>query len=128
VAALGQTLSTTDVVANNDSRLSDARTPTDGSVTRAKLAGASFQTKRVGTGSIAGGGTVTVTVTWDTAFADTNYTVALATESTDSNATSPAIRPDHIRSKTASAITVACTNADAVTARTGTVHAVAIHD
>src|SRR5690348_335273 len=50
----------------------------NGTLTRAKLAGASVQTKRAAVSEIAAGSAAIVTVAWDSAFADTNYTVSLA--------------------------------------------------
>lgn len=89
------------------------------------LAESRVRTKRgVSTGSIAGGAEATVTITWDTAFADTNYT-AVVSASANLNA---APQVERILTKTASAITVRVKNEDAVNAQTGTLEAIAIHD
>lgn len=84
-----------------------------------------IKTKRVTTGSISGAGTGLITVTWDTAFADANYTVTI--DVVDSTTTSLSLSVVHIESQTASAITVRVLN-NAVGALTGTIHAIAIHD
>jgi hypothetical protein len=80
---------------------------------------------RVSTGSIAGGASSLVTITWATAFADANYTVQVAVQ--DSTVAAASLSVVHVESVSASAITVRVANA-AVGAITGTLHAVAFHD
>lgn len=79
---------------------------------------------RVTTGSVAGLTLATVTVTWDTAFADANYTPVVSM--LEDNATTGLI-VRRIRTVTASAITVLVENTSA-TAKTGTLQAFAVHD
>ena len=85
----------------------------------------SCQHERVATGSIATLVRADVSITWDTAFADTNYTVILAVE--DTSALGLGLTPERIRSKTTSGITVQVFNAS-LGSLSGTLHAVAIHD
>lgn len=100
----------------------------DGSIASRMRVGSSTmncQHKRVATGNIL---TVTrsdVTVTWDAAFADTNYTVALSI--VDTSALGLGLQPERIRSKSASAITVQVFNASVGTL-SGTLEAIAVHD
>lgn len=79
--------------------------------------------KTVTTGSVAGSATAVVTVTWDTPFANTNYVVVAEVLETTAAAS---LRVDKIQSLSTSAVTVRVTNADAVTARTGTLHLLAV--
>lgn len=84
-----------------------------------------IRTKRVTTGSIAGNGEATVTVIWDLAFADSNYTavVSVLEDSTIG------LQVRRIMTQTAGAITVRVANVmDITNPHTGTLHAVAIHD
>lgn len=73
--ALGTSAGT--AAAGNDGRLSDQRVPTNGSVTRGKVATASLQTKRVVVPEISPGGASLITVAWGVEFASANYTVSL---------------------------------------------------
>lgn len=83
-----------------------------------------FRAAQVTTGSIAGGGTAAVTVTWPVPMSTDDYTaVAAMLQSTASTST---LRVHHIQSQTATAIVVRIVNDDAVTAKTGTVYAVAL--
>lgn len=76
------------------------------------------------TGSVAGGGTALVTLTWPIAFTNTNY---VATASVlDTTAAVASLSVVHIESQSATQITVRVTNA-AVGAITGTVWAIALH-
>lgn len=86
---------------------------------------ASIQTKRVTTGSVAAGLSSLVTITWNVAFADTNYTVSPAV--LDSTAAGLALTLLHVESVTAGAITVRVLNTS-VGSLTGTIHAIAVHD
>lgn len=76
-------------------------------------------------GSIAAGGSRTDTITWTTSFVDANYTVALGTQQTSFTA--------HQITQTLSAVPIAASatirsvNED-TSARTPTIHAVAVHD
>lgn len=87
--------------------------------------GNSVRTKRTTTGSVAGGGSVDVTVTWAPAFADANYT---ATVSVLEGAAGSTLRIRKVLSQTAAAIVVRVFNEDTLNTFTGTVHALAIHD
>jgi len=85
----------------------------------------SVQAKRVSTGALLAGITTLITVTWDTPFADANYTCALTIK--DSTGSSLALSIIHIETQTASAITVRILNSALITI-TGELHAVAVPD
>lgn len=87
--------------------------------------GGGFKHKRVTTGSVNAASTALVTVTWGTAFADTNYTATASVFETTTSSLS--ISVVHIESVTAAAITVRVIN-NAAGALTGEVHAFAVHD
>lgn len=87
--------------------------------------GGGFKHARVSTGSIAASSSAAVTVTWTTAFADANYTVAAAVE--DSTASSLSLSDIHIESKTASATVIRVIN-NSLDSLTGTLHVIAVHD
>jgi hypothetical protein len=87
--------------------------------------GGGFKHARVTTGSIGAGASSLVTVTWGTAFADTNYSAVVSVQ--DSTAAVASLAVVHIESKTASAITVRVENTSAGSL-TGTLHAIAVHD
>lgn len=89
------------------------------------VASSKVRTKRISTGSIAGGAHAAVTLTWDSPFADANYTVTVSVVQSDAD--TETLRVDHIQSVSATAVVVRIFNNDA-SARTGTLHAVAIHD
>lgn len=80
---------------------------------------------RVTTGSVAGGGSVDVTVTWPTPFADSNYT---AVASIEEGTAGDSLRVRKVVSRAAGSVTVLVANSDALNARTGIVHVIAIHD
>ncbi len=84
-----------------------------------------LKSQRTTTGSISGGGTALVTVTWPAPFADTNYTVVASI--VDVTAAVASLSIVHVESIAASAIMVRVANA-AVGALTGTVQALALHD
>lgn len=79
---------------------------------------------RVTTGSVASLGEADVSLTWPTAFPDTNYTVAASVEL---DLAGEALRVRRIRTRTTTGCTVNIIN-NAATAQTGTLHAIAIHD
>jgi hypothetical protein len=81
--------------------------------------------KRVSTGSISGGGSALVTVTWAVPFADTSYT-ALASV-LDTTISASALSVVHIESLSVASISVRISNASGG-ALTGTVQAIAYHD
>jgi len=87
--------------------------------------GRGFKHTRVTTGSIAGGSTGLVTVTWTTAFADANYTVTANV--VDSTTSSLSLSVVHIESISASTVTVRVLN-NAIGALTGTLQCIAVHD
>lgn len=87
--------------------------------------GGGLKHTRVTTGSIAGGSTGLITITWTTAFADANYTVTA--DVIDSTTSSLSLSVVHIESVSASAVTVRVLN-NAVGALTGTLNVIAIHD
>ena len=86
-------------------------------------AATTIQRKRATTGSVAGGGTALVTVTWDEPFDDATYTAVASIVQADAVAN---LRVVKIQSQTAAAIVVRVENVAAITAYTGTVHAVAV--
>lgn len=88
--------------------------------------GLNVQRKRVSTGSVAGGATAAVTITWDDAFADTDYTISAVIE--EATAGTSTLRVHHVESRAVSECVVRVVNDEAVSARTGTVHCIAIHD
>lgn len=96
--------------------------------TLAELAAAvgDWRKKRVSTGAIAGGASAEITVTWPTAFADANYTVT--TSIVEGTAGANTLRANKIVSKVAASILVRVENVDTLTARTGEIHAIAVHD
>lgn len=83
---------------------------------------------RVPFGPVAAGGTVTVTVTWATPFANANYTIALGTESTGF------VNANRILSKTASGCSIQVQNLTGLlvgvagASVTGTIHVIALSD
>lgn len=84
-----------------------------------------IRTKRVSTGSIAASGEVVVTVTWPTAFADTNYTATVSVLETQDFQTVRYLKTQGVG---LASIDVRVRNDDALNARTGTIHAIAISD
>jgi hypothetical protein len=87
--------------------------------------GGGFQHKRVTTGSVGAGASALVTITWGTAFPDTNYTVSASV--LDTTTSTAALSVVHVESISTTAITVRVVN-NGASAITGTVHAIAIHD
>lgn len=79
---------------------------------------------RVATGTVGGASTATVTVTWSTAFANTNYTPSVCVLQ-DTAGLGLIVR--RIRTKTASAITVVVENT-AATDASGTLQACGLAD
>lgn len=77
------------------------------------------------TGSISGLSSGLVTVTWANAFADANYTVCASVEDSTTNTASLSVY--HIETISASAVAIRVQN-EAVGAKTGTLHVIAIHD
>lgn len=81
--------------------------------------------KRSTTGTVAGaGGTATATITFDTPFADTNYTVAVSVIDAQASAGIEILR---VLSKSTTGVTVRVVN-NALDARAATLDVVAIHD
>jgi hypothetical protein len=87
--------------------------------------GSGLKHARITTGSVSGGSTALVTVTWGTAFADANYTVEASV--LDATTTSLSLSVVHIESISASAVTVRILN-NSVGSLTGTLHVIAMHD
>lgn len=81
--------------------------------------------QRVTTGSISAGATALVTLTWSTAFTDSNYTVSASV--VDATTSSLSLSVVHVESISASSVTVRVLN-NAVGSLTGTLHCIAIHD
>lgn len=81
---------------------------------------------RVTTGSIAASSNAAVTLTWTTAFADTNYTVNCSVIEADTDDQTLSI--DHIQSISTGSVVVRLINDDAGSAKTGTLHCIAMHD
>ena len=79
--------------------------------------------KRQTTGSVAANLSTTITIVWPTPFPDANYSAVVAIEEAFGD-----LRDPRIVAKVAASINVSVTNVSAVNARTGTVHAMAIHD
>ncbi|MBW3663582.1 MAG: hypothetical protein KY469_10825 [Actinobacteria bacterium] len=79
---------------------------------------------RVATGSIGATGEADITVTFPTAFPDTNYTATAIVEIDDPG---ESLRVRRMRVKTADSCVVNVVN-NAITSRTGTLHVIAIHD
>lgn len=87
--------------------------------------GGGLKHSRVTTGSVSAGSTALVTITWSTAFADANYTVAASV--VEATTSSLSLSVVHVESVTASAVTVRVLN-NAVGSLTGTVNVIAMHD
>jgi hypothetical protein len=85
---------------------------------------AGFKHKRVAA-TVAASSNALVTVTWPTAFADTNYTVTCSVVDPTASTSSAAVV--HIESISASSVTVRINNTS-TSAYTGTVHIIAVHD
>jgi hypothetical protein len=77
---------------------------------------------RITTGSIAGGATASVTVSFGE-FPDLDYTVVAVVEESNGD-----LQVRSITARTASSVTVLIANRNTLTARTGTVHVLATHD
>lgn len=84
-----------------------------------------IKTKRASV-TVSGASTEEVTLNWDNAFKDTNYTLSVAVES-DAGSLGSSLTLARITSKTASSITVAIENSD-TSQLSGTVHAIGVHD
>lgn len=89
-----------------------------------RLGASDVRTKRVATGGIGGTATATIVVTWDVAFPDANYTVAVTVEQ---DAAGDGLRIKRVRTRTATQITVAVENT-ALTSQEGTLHVLARAD
>lgn len=87
--------------------------------------GSGLKHKRVSTGSIGGGSSALVTVSWATPFADANYTPVASV--LDGTASSSALSVVHIESVLAGSIAVRVQNTSGG-ALTGTIFAHAMHD
>lgn len=82
--------------------------------------------KRVATGTVGAATEVDISITWDTPFPDTNYSVVVSMEYTGAvNFTS--FRADHVRSITTTGIVVRVINTSGA-GKDGNIHAIAIHD
>lgn len=82
------------------------------------------ETKRVATGNIGAGVTSSITVTWDTAFPDTNYTVVAVIRELGTNN----LEVENLAAHLASSVEVRVRNRDGINGHSGTVHAIAIAD
>lgn len=89
--------------------------------------GGGLKHKRVTTGSVAAGNTAEITVTWDTPFADTNYTVTASVVVANPGNAVPFLEIVHIDDIAAGSLNVRVVNGSAG-ALTGTVQVIAIHD
>ena len=98
------------------------------SVTNAGLGnnGAAFKHGRVSTGSVGAAASAAVTLTWTTAFADTNYTVNCSVQ--EAAASTSTLRVHHIESVAAGSVVVRVVNDDGANPKTGTLHCTAVHD
>lgn len=81
-----------------------------------------IQTKRVATGNILAAILAPIAITWDAAFADTNYTIGYVNEGA-----AGVLSLDSIASKTTTGCTINVKNVSLSTA-SGTLHVTAIHD
>lgn len=90
------------------------------------FSGKATKAQRVTTGSVAGSGSVAITLTWAAAFSNANYSVSVAL--VEPTATTSTLRIHHVESISASQVVVRVVNDDAVTAKTGTLHVVAVQD
>jgi len=88
--------------------------------------GAGFKHGRVTTGSVGAGASAAVTLTWGTAFADTNYTATCSVVET--TASTSTLRLHHLESVATTGVTVRVVNDDGGAAHTGTLHCTAVHD
>lgn len=86
-----------------------------------------IQHKRVTTGSINAAATAEIVVTWDTPFADTNYTVNASVLVANPGNAVPFLEIVHLDDKLAASITVRVVNSSGG-ALTGEIQAIAIHD
>lgn len=80
---------------------------------------------RVATGSLPAASSTNVTVTFPTAFTDTNYTLVAAVEDSSS---ADGLRVLKIVSRTTTGVVVRVQNADTLNARSGTLHILAFKD
>jgi hypothetical protein len=87
--------------------------------------GGGFKHGRITTGSIGAGATALVTLTWGTAFADTNYTVSAEVE--DATTSSLSLSVVHVESKAAGSVSVRVLN-NSVGSLTGVLNCIAVHD
>ena len=85
-----------------------------------------FKHGRVSTGSVGAGAAAAVTLTWTTAFADTNYTVNCSVQ--EAAASTSTLRVHHIESVAAGSVVVRVVNDDGANPKTGTLHCTAVHD
>ena len=84
-----------------------------------------FKHQSVSTGSIAGGASAAVTLTWATAFANASYTpICSLVEATTSTST---LRIHHIESFSATQVVVRVVNDDGAIAKTGTLYVMGVH-
>ncbi|HEX9763825.1 MAG TPA: hypothetical protein VGA39_00950, partial [Candidatus Acidoferrales bacterium] len=88
--------------------------------------GGGFKHRRVSTGSCGTSG-CQVTVSWTTAFADTNYSVSCSVQDSTAQSETTGLRLAKINSIAAGSVTVDIDNLSA-SAITGTLHCTAIHD
>jgi len=88
--------------------------------------GGGFKHRRVSTGSIAASSSAAVTVSWTTAFADSNYTASCSV--VEATAGTSSLRIHHLESVSTASVVVRVVNDDTSTAKTGTLHCSAVHD
>ncbi len=88
--------------------------------------GAGFKHRRVSTGSISASSSAAVTVSWTTAFADSNYTASCSV--VEATAGTSSLRIHHLESVSASSVIVRVVNDDSGAAKSGTLHCTAMHD
>jgi hypothetical protein len=95
-------------------------------VNTAVAQGTGMQHERITTGAIAPEDSVPITITWDTPFPDINYTVVVSVEQSDEDLLT--LYVDHIEVIEVGAVTVRIQNRDTLAAKTGILHAIAMHD
>jgi len=88
--------------------------------------GSGFKHGRITTGSCATTGCA-VTLTWGTAFVDTNYTVSCGLEDATAQSETTGLRLGHITSKVAASVTMTLDNLSGAGV-TGTLDCIAVHD
>lgn len=107
-------------------RWGSSRNPVQTAFNGSILDGTAMKHGRVSTGSCAPTG-CSVTLTWATAFPDTDYTVSCGLEDATAQSETTGLRLGHITSKAAASLTLTIDNLSSSSV-TGTLHCIALHD